>query len=945
MAITPYSTPLKTEYKPLGLEAFAKPLSEMQAKYDTTEAELDAADFALSRLTQDDDRAKEVLEQFKTDRDKLAENLVATADYKGASRDLARLNKKFAKDLEANAIKGNYETYQAAKKDQLERVKSGKISQKQYDVWDFNTRHRFKGTSFDPATENYTSINTHPPMDNALDEMRKETLQIAGMAPENRITALKSLGMSDAFTEEELKVVETIRDRDQVAGEIERFLRTSTKYKDFIDETAREEYYYNNAKDPNFKDRVIGSSYDQLQNEINQYQGIVNNKEVPSNQRQQAAEMLKEKQAVMSNFQKSFAEAQNQGTVNEFAQSLYQQNADKTFGRLGFTGADIVDYRSVDKYKTQNVDQAAKDKADGAIKLLDEIGTVSTNSVESTIKKSELRLTGTATSSVDEFVVNNKKAALETLNSIPMHRVPGMDETFIDRTGKTTNIYDFKMSIASQPIKESLQETAGTNRDLYGSLMRMNNFEEAVGEKDAQIKTLKSKLAGAKNAEEKTMYSRQLVDLAEGKEELRLALADDTKTLENLIKIEMNKKDIDPGVKELYDKTFAKGDTKEFLRELRVESNNYVQKQLTEIGSTGRVTSKNAFVNFADDVMRNYRANIQTPFNAVGQEVILNSSADKFTNEKTKQLREYVPENSRGQSKVAQVEFNVVNGTSKEVDEGGNRFDLSAYHATPHWVGNDQKGHIILRYVLKPEYDPATRKSNSPIATYIKKEKGLPEDSPKSPSPAEIKAWESANPTNLYVAVKDTSLNPAKAAESNYVKIGDAGIAYNNPEVIVKNLQNYAPLHVLQDNDRRKAYYNMAARLQDAVDNNYVGTELVQAPAAWKNNQDGTYTGYSITYKVVGGQVMAMVNEGTLGTNLEVNWRPEPIASVQLSSVGQNLTTALVSMDLMYGTGREEDLVQVQRGFTTVPFVPAFENPGAAKMPGSNYPSTYRARY
>jgi hypothetical protein len=471
----------------------------------------------------------------------------------------------------------------------------------------------------------------------------------------------------------------------------------------------------------------------------------------------------------------------------------------------------------------------------------------------------------------------------------------------------------------------------------------MNNFEEAVVDKDAQIKTLKSKLASAKNAEEKTMYSRELVALAEDKEEIRLALADDTKTLENLVKIEMNKGAVDPELKALYEQTFVKGDTQGFVRGLRTEVQNYVNRQSIEIGSTGKEVKKNSFVNFADNVMRNYRANIQTPFYAVGQEVILNASSDKFTDNKTKELREYVLENSRGQSKVARVEFNVLNGTSKEI--GGNTFDLSAYHATPHWVGNDQKGHTIMRYVLKPEYDPATKKSNGPIASYIKKQKGLPEDSPIPPTPAEIKAWNDANPTNLYVAVKGTSINPAKSAEANYIKIGDAGIAYNNPDVVVKNLQNYAPLHILQDNDRREAYFNMAARLQDAVENNYVGTELVQAPAAWKNNQDGTYTGYSITYKVVQGQVMAMVNEGTLGTNLEVNWKPEPIASVQLSSMGQNLTTALASMDLMYGTGREEDLVQVQRGWGKVPFVPAFENPGVAGIKGSNYPTTYRASY
>jgi hypothetical protein len=634
----------------------------------------------------------------------------------------------------------------------------------------------------------------------------------------------------------------------------------------------------------------------------------------------------------MNNFQRNFAEAQNQGTVDEFAQMLYQKNADKTFGRLGYTGSDIVDKRSVDKYKTESVDQVAKDKADGAIKLLDEIGRVSTNSASGTLKKAELGLTGTATSSTDEFVINNKKAALETLNSIPVQRVPGMEDI-----NARLNL------LPKGNFKNNFSETAGTNRDLYGSLIRMNNFEEAVGEKDAQIKTVKSKLSSAKNAEEKKMYSAQLTSLAQDKEEIRLALADDTKTLENLIKIELNNKNADPIIKELYNQTLAKGDTQGFVRGLRTEVQNYINKQSIEIGSTGREVSKNGVVEFADKVMRNYRANIQTPFNAVGQEVILNASSDKFTDNKTKELREYVASNTRGSSQVRQVEFNILNGTSKEIGE--NKFDLSAYHAEPHWVGNDQQGHIIMRYVLKPEYDPATKKSNGPIASYIKKQKGLPEDSPKPPTPAEIKAWNDANPTNLYISVKDTSLNPAKSAEANYIKIGDAGIAYNNPDVVIRNLQNYAPLHVLQDNDRRKAYYSMTARLDDAIRNNYVGTELVQAPAAWKNNQDGTYTGYSITYKVVQGQVMAMVNEGTLGSNLEVTWKPEPVASVQLSSMGQNLTTALVSMDLMYGTGREEDLVQVQRGWGQVPFVPAFENPGAAKMPGSNYPSTYRARY
>jgi hypothetical protein len=73
---------------------------------------------------------------------------------------------------------------------------------------------------------------------------------------------------------------------------------------------------------------------------------------------------------------------------------------------------------------------------------------------------------------------------------------------------------------------------------------------------------------------------------------------------------------------------------------------------------------------------------------------------------------------------------------------------------------------------------------------------------------------------------------------------------------------------------------------------------------------------------------MAMINQGTMGKDKKVTWAPLTVKT--LDSLGQNLPTALASMDLMYGTGREEDLVHTQRGFDNVIFVPAFEDPGVA---------------
>ena len=111
MAITPLSTPLKTEYKPLGLEAFAQPLSDMQAKFDVAKSQIDDTEYTLSRLSKDDDRAKEKLEDLNEKTSQLAENLIKTGNYRQATQKLKDLNKYYAKDAEILGISKNYKNY------------------------------------------------------------------------------------------------------------------------------------------------------------------------------------------------------------------------------------------------------------------------------------------------------------------------------------------------------------------------------------------------------------------------------------------------------------------------------------------------------------------------------------------------------------------------------------------------------------------------------------------------------------------------------------------------------------------------------------------------------------------------------------------------------------------------------------------------------------------
>ena len=61
-AVTPQSKPVQFEYKPLGLEAFAQPLAQKQARYDTVTKAIEDADLSIGSLNPDDKRSSEISE-------------------------------------------------------------------------------------------------------------------------------------------------------------------------------------------------------------------------------------------------------------------------------------------------------------------------------------------------------------------------------------------------------------------------------------------------------------------------------------------------------------------------------------------------------------------------------------------------------------------------------------------------------------------------------------------------------------------------------------------------------------------------------------------------------------------------------------------------------------------------------------------------------------------
>jgi len=115
MTITPYTTPLQYEYKPLNLMAFAEPLSKMQEQFDIVKASIDESDFDITNLPfgTDPERAKALLKIVEGKRDELAQSLAETKNYKQAASKLKELNTVWQEDPEVLALKGNYDKYVA----------------------------------------------------------------------------------------------------------------------------------------------------------------------------------------------------------------------------------------------------------------------------------------------------------------------------------------------------------------------------------------------------------------------------------------------------------------------------------------------------------------------------------------------------------------------------------------------------------------------------------------------------------------------------------------------------------------------------------------------------------------------------------------------------------------------------------------------------------------
>lgn len=231
MPISPYSTPIQFEYKPLGLEGFAKPLSEMQNQYDDTLNKVDALDFDIQALSKDDPAAKEKINALMEQRNQLRDELMNTKNFKQGARKVLDLNRQYTKDEDIQSIQSNAKRWQEYDKAEKARVAKGEIRQEDYE------RNRAVRMG-EYAGYKEGSIDDSMMVKDEEENIRKDVdAYLKGTADQTKFGYVEGI---DEITHKKIRETtkETWKGKDQIAREVRALILTSDKYKEFYNSRA-----------------------------------------------------------------------------------------------------------------------------------------------------------------------------------------------------------------------------------------------------------------------------------------------------------------------------------------------------------------------------------------------------------------------------------------------------------------------------------------------------------------------------------------------------------------------------------------------------------------------------------------------------------------------------------------------------------------------------------
>ena len=371
MAITPLSKPLKTEYKPLGLEAFAQPLSQMQAKFDVAKSQIEDADYkidALSWASGDQEATKALANSYNQKASDLAGKLIRSGNYREASSALKRINKSYNNDPGIQAYQSNAAAYKAIVEEMDKAVTAGTMTPEYRDTKLRKIRSEFSGTNFNPETNAYNKINASSAMNNIKieDKILAEAEKLASASAEQQDFMLGQ------------EVTSKLRKDGRLAFEdIVAHLRQSSEFKEYSKEKAELDFFAENeralqSENPfALADDLIGSKLAQIDQALEFYS------QDPEKFKNEISEAQAYKEELLA-----LAENKTQDPDPYFgtAENIYIANHDYLQG-VGGTAADIYDYQKID------IEKSGSSKAAKKIEEINNNGHLSTEAIGVTDKK------------------------------------------------------------------------------------------------------------------------------------------------------------------------------------------------------------------------------------------------------------------------------------------------------------------------------------------------------------------------------------------------------------------------------------------------------------------------------------------------------------------------------------------------------------------------------
>jgi hypothetical protein len=499
MPINPFSSPLKTEYKPLGLDKFFTPLSQMQSKYDVAKSEIEDTKFKLARMSQDDPKAAAILEDLNQKTKELSQNLVRTGNYREAAKKLNTLNRTYAEDKEIQAYKSSYDNYTNWLASEEERVAEGEISQEQLDLAKYKIQETWEGTDYDEQSDKYNILNPTPATANLEEDIRKESLDLAKMLVENKHDEFEQV--IDQYGDAQmLKTTVANLPLDRAQREIRNFLANSDKYKNYIEELARARHFkahneskklYQNGLVENVEaDRVIQNSLNTIQ------KGIIAATEANE------TTSLQQLQKLQGDIEKVL-ESGDPIAYEQLAENLAVQQAMGRFDDIARDAADLVDNLAVSQaYKTSS-DSKGKAKKEA----FDKIGALSMNAA--TINPNATLVKG-----------QSPTAFIEEENRLAETGSPYEEAQKLKDARKETD-YNLATRTSNATIMGTKQQAYFDAQDeIQGLTNFVNSYDNKLNALKEERANIVNEQSQATLPEEKRMYMNQLASLDEKVREL-----------------------------------------------------------------------------------------------------------------------------------------------------------------------------------------------------------------------------------------------------------------------------------------------------------------------------------------------------------------------------------------------------------------------------------------